>query len=77
MLILVVGLLAVFGGMTAIAVDLGSYSAARRDLQNSADAIALAAALELPSTSEAQTVAYQWALKNGIDPVDLTVTIIP
>lgn len=63
--------------MTAVAVDLGSYSAARRDLQNAADSIALAAALELPSTGRAQTVAYQWAAKNGIDSADLTVTIVP
>ena len=40
---LVAGLLAVFGGMAAIAIDLGSYSSERRDLQNAADAIALAA----------------------------------
>jgi Flp pilus assembly protein TadG len=75
--VMVVLLLAVIGGMTAIAVDLGSYSAHRRDLQNAADAIALAASLELPSGSAARTVADEWAVKNGIDPADMTVTIIP
>lgn len=76
-LVLVAGLLAVFGGMTAIAVDLGSYSAARRDLQNSTDAIALAASLELPDASAAQAVAQQWAIRNGIEPSDMHVTVIP
>ena len=74
---LVVGLLSVFGGMSATAVDLGSYMAARRDLQNSTDAIALAASLELPDASAARAVADEWAVKNGIDLNDLTVTIIP
>ncbi|OGO50884.1 MAG: hypothetical protein A2148_08010 [Chloroflexi bacterium RBG_16_68_14] len=75
--VLVVVLIAVFGGMTAVAIDLGSFTADRRDLQNAADAIALAAALELPDANDAQTVATQWAIHNDIDPVDMTVTIIP
>ena len=57
-LVLVAGLLAVFGGMTAIAVDLGGYSADRRDLQNKADAIALAASLELPNAGAAYSADY-------------------
>ena len=75
-LVLVAGLLAVFGGMTAVAVDLGSFSADRRDHQNYADAIALAASLELPDAAAARAVADEWALKNGIDPSDMTVEII-
>jgi hypothetical protein len=67
----------VFGGMTAIAVDLGSYATERRDLQNAADAIALAAAQELPNGDAAQEVADEWAEANGIDPATMTVTIIP
>jgi Flp pilus assembly protein TadG len=63
--------------MTAIAVDVGSYSADRRDLQNSADAIALAASRELPDAAAARSKADEWAVKNDIDPADMTVTIIP
>jgi len=76
-LVLVALLLAIIGGMTAVAVDVGSYSADRRDLQNAADAIALAASLELPNADAARAVANQWAVKNDIDPADMTVTIIP
>lgn len=75
-LVMVAGLLAVFGGMTAVAVDLGSFMADRRDHQNYADAIALAASLELPDAGAARAVADEWALKNGIAPSDMTVEII-
>ena len=61
----------------AVAVDLGGYSADRRDLQNKADAIALAASQELPNADAAHSVALQWAGKNGIDVSDLTITIVP
>ena len=73
---LVAGLIAVIGGMTAIAVDLGSYAAHRRDLQNAADAIALAASLELPDGAAAQARADEWAVKNGVDPSRMSVEII-
>lgn len=75
-LALVVGLIAVIGGMTATAVDLGSYAAERRRLQNAADAIALAASQELPNAAAAQNIANSWAEKNGFDSESLTVTII-
>lgn len=74
-LVLTVILLTVFGGMVAIAVDLGTLTADRRDLQNYADAIALAASLELPDEAQAQAAATQWALNNDIDPSIMTVTI--
>src|SRR5438067_6069672 len=64
-------------GMAALAVDVGGYSAHRRDLQNAADAIALAAARDLPSATDAQTTANVYAAKNGINPADMTVTVIP
>src|SRR5947209_13290365 len=64
-------------GMAALAVDVGGYSAHRRNLQNAADAIALAAARDLPSATDAQTTANVYAAKNGIDPADMTVTVIP
>jgi hypothetical protein len=73
----VVALIGVLGGMAAVAVDLGSFSTDRRNLQNAADAIALAAALELPDGSSAHAAANQWATKNDIDPSQMTVTVIP
>ena len=74
-LIMFVLLLPVLLGMTALAIDLGSYSANRRDLQNDADAIALAAAQELPNSSAAESAAEEWAELNGIDPSLMTVSI--
>ena len=74
---LVAALVAIFGGMTAVAVDLGSYMAERRDLQNAADSIALAASQDLPNASEAQAAAGVWATNNGIDHSSLDVTVIP
>jgi hypothetical protein len=62
-------------GMTGMAVDLGTYASERRDLQNAADAIALAAGRDLPDGATADAVADQWAVKNDIDPNDVTVTI--
>ena len=62
-------------GMAGMAVDVGSYSSERRTLQNAADAIALAAAQELPDVSDTQNVADTWAAKNGIDPADMQVII--
>lgn len=61
--------------MTALAVDLGSFSADRRDLQNAADAIALAASQDLPNQDAATAAANSWAVKNDIDPATITVTI--
>jgi len=71
----VVLFLTVIGGSAAIAIDVGSYAAERRDLQNASDAIALAASQELPDAAAARAVANTWAAKNGIDPSSMTVTI--
>jgi Flp pilus assembly protein TadG len=59
-------LLPVITAMAGMAVDIGSYAADRTQLQSAADAIALAAARELPDTSEAAAVASLWAEKNDI-----------
>ena len=64
-------------GMCAMAVDVGSYAAHRRNLQNDADAIALAAARDLPSSSAAQTAAQTWATKDGVNWSDVTFAVIP
>ena len=63
-------------GMAGLAVDVGTYAADRRHLQNAADAIALAAAQELPDTDAANTVALDWADENDIDPDDVTLQFI-
>ncbi len=68
-------LLPVLLGMTGMAVDAGSYASDRRALQNAADAIALAAAQELPDAGAAQAVADEWAARNNIDPSLITVTV--
>ncbi len=75
MLVLMALVLPVLLGMTALAVDIGGYATERRDLQNAADSIALAAAQELPDEAAAQAVADTWASNNNIDPGDVTVTI--
>jgi len=60
-------------GMAGLAIDVGTYAANRRHLQNAADAIALAAAQELPDVDAANTVALNWAADNDIDPDELTL----
>lgn len=61
----------------AMSLDVGNYLSHRRNLQNSADAIALAASQELPTSSGTLATANQWAVKNGVDLNSMTVTIIP
>jgi len=70
-------------GFTAMAVDLGSWSGERRNLQKAADSIALAAVQELCKEScatytgdqgNATAAAIQWAHKNDINPSEMTVT---
>jgi len=63
-------------GMAGMAIDVGGYAADRRHLQNAADAIALAAAQELPDVDAANTVALNWAEDNDIDSDDLTLHFI-
>ena len=74
---MVAALFAVFGGMSAVAIDLGVYMAARRDLQNAADAIALAASQDLPENGDTLATANSYAGKNGIELSAMTVTITP
>ncbi len=58
--------LTVLLGMAALVLDVGSWYRADRDTQSTADAAALAGAQALPdSTSQASTLASQYASKNG------------
>jgi len=68
-------LLPILLAMAGLAVDVGSYAAERRNLQNAADAIALAAARDLPDQTAAQASAQTYAAKNGIAPSNMTVTV--
>lgn len=74
-MIVAVFLITAICATAALAVDVGNYMSHRRSLQNSADAIALAASLDLPDADDAQAAADDWAGNNGIDLDDLTVTI--
>ncbi len=72
--------LAVLLGMAAMTIDVGLAYVARRDMQNAADAAALAAAdviLEGQSSVLAENAARDLALQNGYDnaAADVTVTI--
>jgi hypothetical protein len=55
-------------GFSALAIDVGSLTSDKRDLQNAADAMALAGAIDLPNASDAVNSARAWATKNGIEP---------
>ena len=68
-------LLPVLAGMTGLAIDIGTYSMERRNLQNEADAIALAAAQELPNSSQVTAKANEWAANNGVPLSELTLDI--
>ena len=74
-LVLAAVLLPVLLGMAGMAIDAGSYASDRRQLQNAADSIALAAAHELPSATDAQDAANFWATQNNIDPALVHVTV--
>src|SRR5262245_4430238 len=75
-LMLFVLLIPVLLGMAALAIDLGSYSAERRTLQNAADAIALAAAQELPDEGDARAEALSWADDYGFSSSDITLVTL-
>ena len=53
-------------GFSALAIDVGSLVSDKRDLQNAADSMALAGAMDLPNTSTAINSARAWGTKNGI-----------
>ena len=65
--VITVVFLVVLLGMAALVLDVGSWYRAKRAAQSTADAAALAGAQALPngSTANAQTLAQQYATKNG------------
>jgi hypothetical protein len=66
MILLVAGGMVAILGFAALAIDLGFQTHTRREAQNDADAIALAAVRELPDEDLADDVATQWAVKNDV-----------
>lgn len=76
-LVLVAGAVTVLLGFSAVAVDIGSYAADRRTLQNAADAAALAGARDLPNAAAAEAAAVAWAVDNGVPASNVTTTVIP
>ena len=64
-LVLAVGLIAVFLGMAALSIDLGFFMHERQNVQNAVDSGALAGAQMLPdNATAAATVALQFTLAN-------------
>jgi hypothetical protein len=59
-------------GFGALAVDIGFYAHTRRDIQNGADAMALAGVRELPIQADADTQARAWGTNNGIATGEIT-----
>lgn len=60
-------------GMTALALDVGKLAMRKSDLQNAADAAALAGAIDLPAAATARNTAMEYAEENGIaEGVEIT-----
>jgi hypothetical protein len=74
-LVMTVVFLTVLLGAAAMSLDVGSWYHQKRQLQAKADAAALAGAQALPeSTADAQSLAIQYADKNGgvLDPANIS-----
>ena len=66
-IVLAAGAMVVVLGFTALAIDIGFFAHTKRDLQNDADAMALAGAQEIPDPGLANSKAREWGTKNGVD----------
>ena len=72
-LILAAFAMTAFLGLVGMVVDGGIYLQERRQLQNAADAAALAGVPFLPGdTAGAEQAARDWAANNGMDPSEIT-----
>lgn len=74
-LVFLVGIFAILLGIMALVVDVGNVYWQKAELQNAADAAALAGAQELPmSATVAESTALSYASKNGVtDGLDETI----
>jgi len=61
-------------GMAAYSVDVGGLYEAKATFQSAVDSAALAAAQDLPDTSDATDTANQYIQLNGFDPSDIEIT---
>lgn len=61
-------------GFVALTMDIGRATVEKSDLQNAADASALAGAQSLPDSSAAISAATSYAQKNGVAASQVTVT---
>jgi Flp pilus assembly protein TadG len=66
--------IAMLCGVAALVVDLGMVSVREGQLQNAADAAALAAARDLPSATTAKSTAVKYAGYNGVAAADTVAT---
>jgi hypothetical protein len=62
-------------GFAGLAIDVGLWLHTRTKLQADADAMALAGAQELPSSTDVNTKAREWGTKNGV-PSSEVLTIV-
>ena len=72
--ILIVLSIVVLCGFAALAVDIGVQSVDKGELQNAADAAALAGARELTNVATAKTTATHYAGLNGVPAANVTAT---
>jgi hypothetical protein len=67
MIVLAAGVMVLVLGFAALAVDIGFFAHTKRELQNDADAMALAGAQEIPDQGLADSKAREWGTNNGVD----------
>ena len=73
-LLIVVLSIVMLCGVAALVVDISQVSVTQGQLQNAADAAALAAAKSLPDATGAKDAAKQYAGLNGVDTANTTAT---
>lgn len=76
--ILVMLMMVVLLASTGAVIDVGLVLVNRTKLSNAMDYAALAGAQELPdNTSDAEAVAMDYLIENGVNPSDVVITIAP
>lgn len=70
-ILLMVFVLTILLGMSALVIDVGFWLGDRRTAQNQADALALAAGSALPDEAAASAAANEWAARNTLPPDQL------
>jgi hypothetical protein len=61
-------------GSAALVIDVGMVIVEKSKLQNAADSAVMAAVMDLPSAGTASSTARSYAISNGVDSSDITVT---